>query len=150
MTNTLQPKVFLGPNAPVGHGSILTIIEHMSKYIVSIILKCQTEGITSLSPTHSVLDAYSAHVDGFMPRTAWAGTCRSWFKNGQETGPVTALHPGSRIHWFHMLEKFRGEDFEYVYEGGKRFGYLGNGFSTKELEGSGDKTWYLGTLKAKL
>jgi hypothetical protein len=48
-----------------------------------------------------------------------------------------------------MLEKFRGEDFEYVYEGGKRFGYLGNGFSTKELEEGGDKTWYLGTLGAK-
>jgi hypothetical protein len=32
-----------------------------------------------------------------------------------------------------MLERFRGDDFEYVYEEG-RFGYLGNGFSTKELE----------------
>jgi hypothetical protein len=46
-----------------------------------------------------------------------------------------------------MLEMFRGEDFEYVYERG-RFGYLGNGFSTKELEGGEDKTWYLGTLGA--
>jgi len=48
-----------------------------------------------------------------------------------------------------MLERVRGEDFEFVWEGG-RFGYLGNGFSTKELEGGGDKTWYLGTLGAKL
>jgi hypothetical protein len=143
-------KVFLGPNCPIGHGSVITITEHMSKYIASIILKCQTEGITSLSPGHEALDAYSAHIDAFMPRTVWAGTCRSWFKNGMETGPVTALHPGSRIHWFHMLEKFRGEDFDYVYEGGKRFGYLGNGFSTKELEGGWDKTWYLGKLGTKI
>lgn len=91
-----------------------------------------------------------------MPRTAWASTCRSWFKNGKEDGPVTALHPGSRIHWFGMLERFRGEDFEYVYvsrgtgrggrKGGNRFGYLGNGFSVREL-GAGDRSWYLGGLK---
>ena len=142
--------VFLGPNCAIGHGSVITITEHMSKYIVSIIQKCQTEDIIALAPTHEAFDAYSAHIDAFMPRTAWAGTCRSWFKNGRETGPVTALHPGSRIHWFHMLERFRGEDFEYVYEGGQRFGYLGNGFSTKELEKGGDPTGYLGTLGAEL
>lgn len=52
-----------------------------------------------------------------------------------------------------MLETFRGEDFEYVYdtddssEGNvqsrNRFRYLGNGFSTKELDPGSDSTWYL-------
>ena len=107
------------------------------------------EGITAISPSAVATKAYNEHIDVFMPRTAWAGTCRSWFKNGKETGPVTALHPGSRIHWFHMLEGFRGEDFEYEWVGGKRYGYLGNGFSTKEL-GDGDKTWYLGKLPPTL
>ncbi|KAH8593856.1 hypothetical protein B0O99DRAFT_626342 [Bisporella sp. PMI_857] len=79
------------------------------------------------------LSAFDSHLEAFMPQTVWAGSCRSWFKNGKETGPVTALHHGSRLHWFHMLEKFRGEDFKYAYEKGQRFGYLGNGFSTKEL-----------------
>ena len=78
-----------------------------------------------------------------MPRTAWRGNCVSWFKNGTLDGPVTALHPGSRIHFFHMLEGFRGEDWEYTYlSTGNRFKYLGNGFSTKE-EGGEDATWYL-------
>jgi hypothetical protein len=49
-----------------------------------------------------------------------------------------------------MLERFRGEDFEFTYEDGQRFGYLGNGFSTKELAGGGDPTWYLGTLGAEI
>lgn len=49
-----------------------------------------------------------------------------------------------------MVERFRGEDFEYVYDEGKRFGYLGNGFSTKELEAGEDKTWYLGKLTAEI
>ncbi|CAG8984286.1 hypothetical protein HYALB_00010711 [Hymenoscyphus albidus] len=144
--------MFLGPNAPIGHGSVITIIEHVATYIASIIQKCQTESILSLSPSSVALDDYYEHIEAFMPRTAWASTCRSWFKNGKETGPVTALHPGSRIHWFVMLEKFRGEDFEFVYatkgnaKKGNRFGYLGNGFSVREL-GGGDKTWYLGSLK---
>lgn len=77
-----------------------------------------------------------------MPRTAWQGSCRSWFKGGEKDGPVTALHPGSRIHWFHMLERFRGEDFEYSYDSNNRFSYLGNGFSTRELDGK-NPTWYL-------
>jgi len=140
--------MFLGPNAPIGHGSVFTITEHVAKYIVNIIRKCQTENIKSIAPTEAALNDFYEHLETFMPRTAWAGTCRSWFKEGRETGPVTAVHPGSRIHWFHMLEQFRGEDFEYAYEKPNRFAYLGNGFSTKEL-GDGDKTWYLGALKAK-
>lgn len=48
-----------------------------------------------------------------------------------------------------MLEGFRGEDWEWRHLGGNgrggkanRFAYLGNGFSTREMEG-GDQTWYL-------
>ncbi|EPE35396.1 FAD/NAD(P)-binding protein [Glarea lozoyensis ATCC 20868] len=139
--------MFLGPNAPIGHGSVFTITEHVATYIANIILKCQTESILSLAPSTEALDDFYEHINAFMPRTAWASTCRSWFKNGKEDGPVTALHPGSRIHWFHMLEKFRGEDFVYTREKKNRFSYLGNGFSTKEL-GDGDPSWYLGTLKS--
>ena len=114
----------------------------MAKYVTRIIRKCQIEGIKAISPSHAAVNEFCQHVDAFMPRTAWAGSCRSWFKNGEKDGPVTALHPGSRIHWFHMLEQFRGEDFEYVYESSNRFWYLGNGMSTREQPGR-DSTWYL-------
>lgn len=46
-----------------------------------------------------------------------------------------------------MLERFRGEDWEYVYSdesAGNRFAYLGNGFSIRELPGR-DLAWYLET-----
>ncbi|KAJ4295958.1 hypothetical protein N0V88_004660 [Collariella sp. IMI 366227] len=138
---------FLGPNAPIGHGSVFTLTEHISKYIVSIIRKCQTEGIKAMSPSRAAVDDYFEHITAFMPRTVWgAPGGRSWFKNGRAEGPVTALHPGSRIHFFHMLEQFRGEDWEYVYEEGargNRFAYLGNGSSTKESGPDADTTWYL-------
>jgi hypothetical protein len=132
---------FLGPNAPIGHGSVLTITEHLAKYIIKVIKKCQIEYTLSIRPLQSAVDDYSEHIATFMPRTAWAAPCGSWFKSGKE-GKVTALHPGSRIHWFHMLESPRWEDFEWRAETKNRFAYLGNGFSTKEGEGE-DPTWYL-------
>ncbi|TPX16724.1 uncharacterized protein E0L32_003665 [Thyridium curvatum] len=144
---------FLGPNAPIGHGSVFTLSEHIATYVAGAIKKCQTEGIKALAPSQAAVDDYFEHITSFMPRTTWAAPgCRSWFKGGRAEGPVTALHPGSRIHFFHMLEAFRGEDYEYVYDappsGGdkgrrNRFWYLGNGMSTKELDEGFDSTWYL-------
>lgn len=135
--------VFLGPNAPIGHGSVFTITELLAEYISNVIRKCQTERIKAIAPSKGAVDELYERTQAFIPRTAWAGSCASWFKNGTETGPVTALHPGSRIHFFHMLERFRGEDWDYVYDTRQnRFSYLGNGISTKEIDGS-DSTWYL-------
>lgn len=79
-----------------------------------------------------------------MKRTAWTTHCRSWFKNGKIDGPVVALHPGSRIHWLHMLDEPRYEDYEIRYMSRNRFQYLGNGFSVREAEGL-ETTWYLET-----
>lgn len=154
LTCRYPPPAFLGPNAPIGHGSVFTLSEHIAKYITRILKKAQAEHIRAVAPLAAAVDDYNAHVAAFMPRTAWAAPGRSWFKMGRAEGPVVALHPGSRVHFFHMLETFRAEDFEYVYddraggkEGGKangnRFAYLGNGFSTRELTEGGDSTWYL-------
>ncbi|KAI0148121.1 FAD/NAD(P)-binding domain-containing protein [Hypoxylon sp. NC0597] len=136
---------FLGPNGPIGHGSVFTLSEHIARYITRVIIKCQTEGIKAVVPSDAAVADYSEHIAAFMPRTAWASPCKSWFKNGKEDGPVTALHPGSRVHFFHMLERFRGEDWEYVYDNPaqNRFWYLGNGFSNRERDPKVDGTWYL-------
>lgn len=134
--------VFLGPNAPISHGSVFTITEYVSKYILQLITKAQVEMIKSIRVKQQAVDDFVAHVDAFMPRTAWAGNCRSWFKRGQVHGPVTAIHPGSRVHWFHTVERVKFEDYEYEYDSGNRFQYLGNGFSVREQPGSGG-TWYL-------
>ncbi|KAI8948942.1 hypothetical protein F4801DRAFT_580981 [Xylaria longipes] len=135
----------MGPNAPIGHGSVFTLAEHISRYITRAIHKCQVEGIKAICPSEAAVADFHEHITSFMPRTSWAASCSSWFKGGKVDGPVTALHPGSRIHFFHMLERFRGEDWEYVYDhpSGNRFNYLGNGFSTKELDPNFDSTWYL-------
>ncbi|KID76808.1 Flavin monooxygenase-like protein, partial [Metarhizium brunneum ARSEF 3297] len=126
-----KPEAYLSlavPNFP-NH------FKHAAKYIIQILHKCQTEGIKSVAPKQEAVADFSEHIDIFMKRTAWSTHCRSWFKNGKVDGPVVALHPGSRIHWFHMLEKPRFEDFDWQTFGKNRFAYLGNGFSTKENPG---------------
>lgn len=139
--------VFLGPNSPVGHGSVLPIIEHVTKYIINMAKKIQSQHIKAVSATPEAAAEFTEHVTEFMKRTAWATPCRSWFKNGTKDGPIVALHPGSRIHWFHMMENIRFEDFEYTRMSPNRFQYLGNGFSTKEESGK-DTTWYMDAPEA--
>lgn len=133
--------MFLGPNAPIGHGSVLSIAEHVARYIVRMMRKCQTEGIKTISIRPEAVQEYTQHTRKFMPRTLWAGNCRSWYKNGTMDGPITALHPGSRIHWFHLMELFRYEDYEYVHLSNNRFSFLGNGFSVRE--DCENPTWYM-------
>lgn len=133
--------MFLGPNAPVGHGSVLPIIEHATKYIINFMKKIQTQGIKAVSPSPAAIKDFNIHTTEFLKRTAWATPCRSWFKNGTVDGPIVALHPGGRIHWFHMLQDIRYEDWEYTYLTNNRFQYLGDGFSTMELPGK-DNVWY--------
>lgn len=61
--------------------------------------------------------------------------------SGKEDGPVLS-HPGSRLHWFHMLLEPRWEDFKWTGRDSNRFAYLGNGFTTMEGEGR-DLAWYM-------
>jgi cation diffusion facilitator CzcD-associated flavoprotein CzcO len=150
LTRLTPPRsAFLGPNAPISHGSVFTITEQCSKYILQMITKAQVELIKTVDVKQAAVDDLAIHIHHFMPRTAWAGHCRSWFKNGRTEGPITAIHPGSRLHWFHALERPKFEDFEYTYDTGNRFQFLGNGFSTRE-EREADQTWYLDQVEPKL
>lgn len=130
---SLKPvSVFCGPNAPIGHGSVIPIVEHTAKYIINVLKKMQVQGIRTIAPSAKAVADFNAHIPAFMKRTVWSAKCRSWYKNGKVDGPVIGLHPGSRIHWFHMLDQPRYEDFEYTYLTANRFQYLGNGLSTRE------------------
>lgn len=59
------------------------------------------------------------------------------------------IYPGSRVAFLRLLMQPRWEDFDIVYEEGNVFAFLGNGFSTEELDGS-DITYYLGSVGAEV
>lgn len=116
--------------------------------IIAVIRKMQRENIRSISPKQEATDAFVEHADLWLKRTAWAGPCPSWFKNGKIDGILT-IFPGSRLVLADLLSSPRFEDYEIEYWGKNKFGFLGNGFSTADYDGS-DPAWYLGTRHALL
>ncbi|KAK5109891.1 hypothetical protein LTR62_006498 [Meristemomyces frigidus] len=135
---------FCGPYGPLGHGSFMPLIEIWTQYMFDVIEKAQVENIKSFTPRLDVSQQFRQHADLFLKRTAWTSACRSWFKQGKVDGQA-AIYPGSRLHFFHLLEKVRYEDFEMEYWDENRFAFLGNGFDTREFDGR-DITHYLGLL----
>ncbi|KAI4961273.1 hypothetical protein J4E86_000300 [Alternaria arbusti] len=135
---------FCGPYGPLGHGSFMPLIEVWTRYIFSVITKCQVENIKSLAPKLAPCVQFRQHADLFLQRTAWTSPCRSWFKQGKTDGQAT-MWPGSRLHFLKIMETPRYEDFEIEYRQGNMWAFLGNGFEVREFDGR-DITNYLGNL----
>ncbi|KAK5123775.1 hypothetical protein LTR85_002411 [Meristemomyces frigidus] len=135
---------FCGPYGPLGHGSFMPLIERWTQYMFDVITKAQEENIKSFTPRLDLSKQFRQHSDLFLQRTAWTSACRSWFKQGKTDGQA-AVYPGSRLHFLHLLERPRYEDFVMEYWDENRFAFMGNGFDTREFDGR-DITHYLGIL----
>lgn len=107
-----------------------------------MIEKYQIENIKSFEPKpEAIRDLYN-HTHELMKRLVWSSACRSWFKNGKIHGPVTAIYPGSRLHFFEVLKNVRWEDFDLEYRSENRFQFMGNGYTNTEVDPDGDPVWY--------
>ena len=122
----------------------MPLIERWTQYMFDVISKAQEENIKSFTPRLDLSQQFRQHSDLFLQRTAWTSACRSWFKQGKKDGQA-AIYPGSRLHFLHLLERPRYEDYEIEYWDENRFAFLGNGFDTREFDGR-DITHYLGSL----
>lgn len=92
---------------------------------------------------------FDAHTQSRMKDMVWTGTCRSWCKfptmyiileefvdrkitvKRGTNGKVTALWPGSSLHYIQVLAENRWEDYHWAYEG-ERYAYWGHGISWVE------------------
>lgn len=133
--------VFLGPNSPLSHGSAIPTIEAVTKYMLRMVWKVQTEGYKAIRPSTEAVTDFIEHNDTFHKKTIWGTKCRSWLKGGQEDGKVLT-HPGSRIQNIHCLLNPRFEDWKWTPLSNNRFAYMGNGTTVLEREGR-DTTWYI-------
>jgi hypothetical protein len=74
-----------------------------------VITHTQRTSIKMLRSQASRHRRLSCTYAGAAETKVWSSTCSSWFKNGRD-GPVTAIWPGSRLHYFESLEEPRNED----------------------------------------
>ncbi|KAF1809387.1 FAD/NAD(P)-binding domain-containing protein [Eremomyces bilateralis CBS 781.70] len=134
--------LFLGPNCPIGNGPVLSAIETQADYMLKLVDRWQTHNIRTFSPTKAAIQDFVAHKDFFMKRTVWADPCRSWYKASAVDDTVTALWPGSTLHYIEAMQELRLEDYEIGYAG-NRFAWLGNGYSQTELDETCDWAFYI-------
>lgn len=134
--------MFLGPNCPIGNGPIIASIELQGSYMAEFMNRWQKEDIASYDPKKEAVDDFIEQKDLFMEQTVWNTNCQSWYKNPQ-TGKITALWPGSTLHYMEVLAVPRYDDYEVRYASKNRFAYLGCGLSQQEMNPNIDLTWYL-------
>ncbi|EPE24253.1 FAD/NAD(P)-binding protein [Glarea lozoyensis ATCC 20868] len=133
--------IFLGPNSPIGNGPVLCAIEAQADYMLKLIDRYQTRNIKTFAPTKSAINDFIAHKDEFMKKSVWADPCRSWYKQGPD-GPITALWPGSALHYIEAIREVQIEDWDIKYSG-NRFAWMGNGYSQTELDNTADWGYYI-------
>ena len=62
-------------------------------------LAANSESNRSVAVKPEVVNDLSVWSQELLSKTVWADECTSWYKNGQMTGKVTALHAGSAMHY---------------------------------------------------
>lgn len=134
--------IFLGPNCPIGNGPVLSAIEVQADWMLAVIDRYQTSNIHSIAPKREAVDDFVAWKNEFMKGTVWADPCRSWYKANQADAPVTALWPGSTLHYIEALSEVRWDDLDVKYNS-NRFSWLGNGFSQCESDPTADWAYYI-------
>ncbi|GJE84376.1 NAD(P)/FAD-dependent oxidoreductase [Phanerochaete sordida] len=135
----------LGPNAGVGSGSLLALMEYQVDYAVHAARKMQREGLKTIEIKKEAVDDYDEYIEHYFPTTVYSEKCRSWYKMGKEEGRIVGLWPGSCLHALVSLKDPRWEDFSYSRRDGSknRLRWLGNGMTHSEQYMTGDRAWYL-------
>ncbi|THG96306.1 hypothetical protein EW026_g5501 [Hermanssonia centrifuga] len=134
-----------GPNSVIGTGSVIIMLEHQVEYAVMAAMKMQRERLKSVEVKKEAVEDFDKILDQYFPRTVFSEKVRTWYKSGKEEGRVIALWPGSTLHALRALRHPRWEDFNYEKrdETTNRLCWLGGGMTVNEINGTGDRSWYL-------
>ena len=135
--------IFTGPNATVGHGSLLPSLDWSAEYMTKFIRKMAREDIASVVPKQDATDEFNRYGDAIHQSLVWTGSCSSWFKKNGPDARVTANWPGSGLLFYEMIKEIRGEDFEMRYRSPNRFRFMGDGYMAYEWSDAADLAFYM-------
>ncbi|KAH6880730.1 flavin-binding monooxygenase [Thelonectria olida] len=139
------PNLFIahGPNSGLGVGSLSIVLERTCDYVCNVVAKMQKDRIATIQPKQEACDLFVDYCKQYFEKTVFTLPCRSWYKRGTTDGPVSALWPGSALHYVKTLEKPRFEDYDFTYVGGNKVAWLGDGFTVCERDDVVGKSKYL-------
>ena len=135
--------LFTGPNATIGHGSLMESLGWTAAYVIKWMKKILEEDIKAIVPKEQAVADFIAYEDQIHKTLVWSGGCRSWYKNSTIDGRVIALFGGSALLYRRLISNLRPEDFEIEFRSANRYRFLGNGFTEYELEKANDLAWYV-------
>lgn len=135
--------MFTGPNALIGHGSLMESLGWSAEYMIKWIKKIAFEDIKAVAPKETAVEDFIVYSDQIHQTLTWTGACRSWYKNNTVDGRVTATFAGSALLFKKLIEELRPEDFDIKPRDKNRFRFLGNGFMAYELQKGNDLAWYV-------
>lgn len=142
-----MPNYFVpsGPNGIVTTGSFLPVLEFQTTYIMSCIDKMQRERIASMTPKRSAIKAYQKHCDLYFNETVYSEPCSTWMKSSKKyPDRITAIYPGSYLHFRNVLSHPRWEDYDYeMMDGEDLFYFMGNGMTSDDLAMKGNFAPYM-------
>jgi cation diffusion facilitator CzcD-associated flavoprotein CzcO len=87
--------IFTGPNATVGHGTLVTSMTWSAEWMVKWLRKIANEDIKSVVPRQSATDEFVRYGDEIHKTLTWTAGCSSWYKNHRKDGRVSS----SRAEW---------------------------------------------------
>ncbi|KAH8882135.1 flavin-binding monooxygenase [Thozetella sp. PMI_491] len=125
----------LGPNTTGPAGTVPHALETQLTYMAKVLRKAASQGIKSMAPTAAATRDFRAYCESFFPKTVMIGDCSSWYNGGIKGGRIHGLWPGSGAHVARVRAEPRWEDWEYTYWNpqGNRFGWLGNGWTIRDV-----------------
>ncbi|KAH3940636.1 hypothetical protein HBH98_219190 [Parastagonospora nodorum] len=133
---------FFGPTFPVLAGSVTASLTAIADFAIKMINKIQAENLRGLAPKQSVTDQFNTHVQTALHGFVWSNDCNSWYT--RRDGRVTAVWPGSALHYQDVVSSPRWEDWEITYKNPHNmWAYLGLGFTKTERDPKADKAPYL-------
>jgi hypothetical protein len=135
--------IFTGPNATVGHGTLIQSMSWCANYMIKWFRKIASEDIKYVVPKQSATDEFVRYGDEIHKTLTWTGSCTSWYKNHRKDGRVTATFPGSALLFYKMIQELRPEDFDITYRSKNKFRFMGNGFTEYELNDDNDLAFYV-------
>ncbi|KAI1611349.1 hypothetical protein EDD37DRAFT_565524 [Exophiala viscosa] len=146
----------LGPNAGVGNGNLLIIIEAIALYVGQILRRLGQGNVKTIEPKRKPVENFTNYCDAYFKRTVFSAECGSWYKSAppnataeeRKRGRITALWPGSSVHAIKALETVRFDDYELTTVDDNDFGWFGDGWAAAERSGDVEGLcWYLNNTK---